>query len=40
VDLFADIPLQLADADLRYLPDWLDAETADAWLQALMRDTP
>ncbi|WP_286786252.1 MULTISPECIES: alpha-ketoglutarate-dependent dioxygenase AlkB family protein [Pseudomonas] len=40
MDLFADIPLQLADADLRYQPDWLDAETADAWLQALMCDTP
>ena len=32
MDLFADAPLTLPDADLRYLPHWLDAPLASAWL--------
>lgn len=40
MSLFADAPLQLADAELRYLPNWLAAVEADAWLAALVAETP
>lgn len=33
-------PVPLADADLRFLPDWLDASRADRWLAALLAETP
>ena len=38
--LFADEPLQLADAELHWLPQWLSPEIADAWLAQLLRETP
>ena len=38
--LFADEPLQLADAELHWLPQWLSPEMADAWLAQLLRETP
>ncbi|MFP9024384.1 alpha-ketoglutarate-dependent dioxygenase AlkB, partial [Pseudomonas aeruginosa] len=40
MDLFADAPLTLPDADLRYLPHWLDAPLASAWLLRLEQETP
>ncbi|UVE18878.1 alpha-ketoglutarate-dependent dioxygenase AlkB [Pseudomonas sp. LS44] len=40
MSLFAEVPLQLADAELRYVPDWLDAATADRWLAGLLEQTP
>jgi alkylated DNA repair dioxygenase AlkB len=33
-------PLSLPDADLRYLPQWLAAPLADAWLAELIEQTP
>lgn len=38
--LFEDLPLQLADADLQYLPQWQPPATADRWLQGLLLETP
>ena len=38
--LFADPLPELADAELDYQPGWVDADTADAWLAALVLDTP
>jgi len=40
VTLFTDLPLCLADADLRWLPDWLAPEIADQWLAELLAQTP
>jgi alkylated DNA repair dioxygenase AlkB len=40
VSLFADLPLQLADAELRWQPAWLDKVTADQWFSALVTQTP
>jgi len=40
VDLFADSPLQLPDADLQLHASWLDAATADHWLADLSAQTP
>jgi alkylated DNA repair dioxygenase AlkB len=39
VSLFTDLPLSLADADLRWLPDWLAPEVADQWLAELLAQT-
>ncbi|MCW2293605.1 alkylated DNA repair dioxygenase AlkB [Pseudomonas sp. BIGb0408] len=39
-DLFDSPDLNLADADLRYLPAWLDRATADHWLERLVSETP
>lgn len=38
--LFADPLPALADAELDYQSGWVDAATADAWLEALRRETP
>lgn len=38
--LFDDMPLQLDDGDLQYLPHWLPAQTADQWLGGLLAETP
>lgn len=38
--LFDGGALQLADAELIYQPDWLDAATADDWLRRLVEETP
>nr|WP_239482082.1 alpha-ketoglutarate-dependent dioxygenase AlkB [Pseudomonas insulae] len=38
--MFAECPLTLADAELRYLPGWVAAAEADQWLQALLAQTP
>jgi alkylated DNA repair dioxygenase AlkB len=40
VGLFEDLVLPLADAELRWQPEWLDAATADHWLAALEAQTP
>jgi alkylated DNA repair dioxygenase AlkB len=40
MDLFAEPHLPLADAELSFYPDWLDAATAAQWLQALVAQTP
>lgn len=40
VNLFADMPLVLPDADLRFTADWLDPTTADTWLADLQAQTP
>lgn len=40
MDLFADIPLQLADAELDYRPHWLTPDCADQWFEQLQRETP
>lgn len=40
MDLFANVPLILPDADLRYLPHWLEAPLASAWLLRLEQETP
>lgn len=40
MDLFSDERLPLADAELRWQPQWLDSATADAWLAALLAQTP
>lgn len=40
MDLFADIPLQLPDADLQLHAQWLDTATADHWLAELNAQTP
>ncbi len=39
-ELFADAPLSLAYAELRYLSDWQSPASADAWLTALVAQTP
>ncbi|MBX9915599.1 MAG: alpha-ketoglutarate-dependent dioxygenase AlkB [Pseudomonadaceae bacterium] len=39
MSLFTDLPLSLADADLRWLPDWLAPEVADQWLAELLAQT-
>lgn len=38
--LFADPLPALADAELDYLPGWVDAGLADSWLHALVEQTP
>jgi len=38
--LFDPSDLNLPDADLTYLPAWLDRATADHWLDQLVRETP
>lgn len=38
--LFADPLPALADAELDYLPGWVDAAVADAWLAVLAGETP
>ena len=40
MQLFEDLPLQLADAELQYLPHWQPTETADQWFNALLAETP
>lgn len=40
MDLFADLPLQLPDAQLDYRPHWLDSSCADQWLAQLLAETP
>lgn len=40
MDLFADLPLQLPNAQLDYRPHWLDAARADQWLAHLLVETP
>ena len=40
MDLFSDLPLTLADADLRWQPGWLDQATADHWLATLLTEVP
>ncbi|MCU1716455.1 alpha-ketoglutarate-dependent dioxygenase AlkB family protein [Pseudomonas sp. 5P_3.1_Bac2] len=40
MDLFAEPQLPLANAELSFYPDWLDAATAAQWLQALVAQTP
>ncbi|SEE47698.1 alpha-ketoglutarate-dependent dioxygenase AlkB family protein [Pseudomonas anguilliseptica] len=40
MDLFADSPLQLPDAELQLHVQWLDAATADRWLAELTAQTP
>lgn len=40
MDLFDTAPLSLANADLRYTPDWVDKPTADHWLAQLLAHTP
>ncbi|WP_296276097.1 alpha-ketoglutarate-dependent dioxygenase AlkB family protein [Pseudomonas sp. UBA7530] len=38
--LFADPLPAIADAELDYLPGWVDAAVADSWLHALVEQTP
>nr|WP_276584015.1 alpha-ketoglutarate-dependent dioxygenase AlkB [Pseudomonas sp. RIT-PI-AD] len=38
--MFDDSPLQLPDAELTWLPHWLDTALADAWLARLLAETP
>lgn len=38
--LFADPLPVIADAELDYLPGWVDAALAERWLQALVEQTP
>lgn len=38
--LFADPLPALADAELDFLPGWVDAALAEGWLQALVEQTP
>ena len=38
--LFADPLPTLADAELDYLPGWVDAGLADSWLHTLVEQTP
>ncbi|WP_275544502.1 alpha-ketoglutarate-dependent dioxygenase AlkB family protein [Pseudomonas sp. Marseille-Q0931] len=38
--LFADPLPAIADAELDYLPSWMDAAVADSWLDALVEQTP
>lgn len=40
MDLFADLPLQLPDADLDLRRHWLAPACADHWLQQLLAQTP
>ncbi|HBX54352.1 alpha-ketoglutarate-dependent dioxygenase AlkB family protein [Pseudomonas sp. UBA2684] len=40
MNLFADTDLQLPDAELQLQAQWLDAATADRWLQQLIAQTP
>ncbi|HRL93565.1 MAG TPA: alpha-ketoglutarate-dependent dioxygenase AlkB [Pseudomonas sp.] len=40
MDLFSNLPLTLADADLRWQPGWLDQATADHWLATLLAEVP
>lgn len=39
MDLFADTPVVLPNAELRFIPDWLDVATADRWLAGLLAET-
>ncbi|GAB3395839.1 alpha-ketoglutarate-dependent dioxygenase AlkB family protein [Azotobacter armeniacus] len=38
--LFDATPLELPDAELRYLTGWVDGVTADRWLAALLEEIP
>jgi alkylated DNA repair dioxygenase AlkB len=40
VDLFAESPLQLPNADLQLLSHWQQASVADQWLEQLTQQTP
>ena len=40
MDLFAESPLQLPNADLQLLSHWLQASVADQWLEQLTQQTP
>jgi len=40
VDLFAESPLQLPNADLQLLSHWQQAYVADQWLEQLTQQTP
>jgi alkylated DNA repair dioxygenase AlkB len=40
MDLFDDVALPLADAELQYLAQWQPAAVADQWLASLLRETP
>lgn len=40
MDLFAESPLQLPNADLQLLPHWQQASVADQWLEQLTQQTP
>lgn len=40
MDLFSSSPISLADADLRFTPNWVDDATADHWLAELLAHTP
>lgn len=40
MDLFADSPLQLPNAELQLLPLWLQASVADQWFEQLTQQTP
>ncbi|WP_454255610.1 alpha-ketoglutarate-dependent dioxygenase AlkB family protein [Pseudomonas sp. Marseille-Q8238] len=40
MDLFADSPLQLPNAELDFMPQWLDASCADEWFRCLQAQTP
>ncbi|MCY1288391.1 2OG-Fe(II) oxygenase superfamily protein [compost metagenome] len=40
MSLFAECPLELPDAELRYLPGWVDAAEAERWLHELLAQTP
>ena len=40
MQLFADTPLSLPDAELRLLPDWIEPTLADDWLAQLLVQTP
>jgi len=38
--LFDDMPLQLDDGELHYLPRWLPEPVADQWFSGLQAQTP
>ena len=40
MQLFDDMPLQLENGELQYLPHWQPAGIADHWLSILLADTP
>ncbi|AYC33802.1 alpha-ketoglutarate-dependent dioxygenase AlkB [Pseudomonas cavernae] len=40
MSLFADSPLLLPNAELRFHPNWLEAATAERWLAELLAQTP
>ena len=40
MQLFDDMPLQLENGELQYLPHWQPAGIADHWLSIVLADTP